>query len=91
MDLGTEQRTDYPLLPMLVNGGVRVELPTLCTEDLDLSADASYNGRTLCRYAFKNDWAVSAVLDCTVGSFDKWGKLAIPLIAWDSEHFCRFD
>jgi len=85
---GVEWKSDYLLPPMLMSGGLRIQLPVLCLEDLERSKSESYEGRLLCQLAYQKSLVVFAVLNCSISN-DTSTRLAIPLIAWDMEHFGR--
>lgn len=82
-----DELADYPLPPMVMNGGLRIELTALCKEVTEKPTQ-SYTGRQLCSLAYSNDLVVFAVLDCSSIRADGL-LLAIPLIAWDDETFGR--
>jgi Heterokaryon incompatibility protein (HET) len=89
--IGDRSTGDYPLPPMMMSGGLRIELPTLCAADLEMTPAECYKGMSLCELAYKKNLVVFAVLNCQTRIPSYLGsQLAIPLIALDSERLCRF-
>jgi hypothetical protein len=86
--LGNDEH-DYPLPPMLMGDGLRIELSTLCAEDLALPSNKSYKGRHLCRLAYEHNLVAFAVLKCSSSSH-VGSRIVIPLIAWTFDSFVRF-
>jgi hypothetical protein len=86
-DFMIHELSDYPLPPMVMNGGLRIELAVLYKDRVEESVQL-YNGRQLCNLACSEDFVVFAVLDCTSIRADG-SLLAVPLIAWNNESFGR--
>jgi hypothetical protein len=87
--LSTISTRDFPLPGMLMNNGLRIDLPTLCQQDLALSATNAIKGKQLCKLAHSENLVVFAVLNCGLKNASAT-RIAISLLAWDFENFGRF-
>ena len=90
---GLSTGDDYPLPPMMMGQGLRIQIPLLFDEsDAGLRGRSDLKGRDLCKWAYFKKTVCFAVLNC--GFRDESKKLAealtIPLVAWSPEHFGRW-